>query len=53
MESHKKTPFVAILKMSFVFLLQNWRQEGRTGPVWVLVPVGGERVWGKGVGGWI
>jgi hypothetical protein len=39
-------------KMSFffLFLLQNWRKEGRTGPAWggggclILVAGGGERV---------
>jgi hypothetical protein len=29
------------------------KQEGKTGPVWRLVPVGKGRIQGKGVGWWI
>jgi hypothetical protein len=32
----------------FFFLNKNREQEGKTGPVWGLVPVGRERIQGKG-----
>jgi hypothetical protein len=35
--------------MSFFF--KNREQEGKTGPVWGLVQVGGGRIKGKDVGG--
>jgi hypothetical protein len=50
---HNETPYIVILNIQkchhFVFFLnKNREQEGKTGPVWGLVPVGRERIQGKG-----
>jgi hypothetical protein len=34
-------------KMSIFFFYKIREQEGRTGPVWRLVPVGRRNMWGK------
>jgi hypothetical protein len=42
---------IAILNKQEMPFLKNGEQEGKTGPVWVLVPVGGKMIQGKGIGG--
>jgi hypothetical protein len=39
--------------MTFFFFHKIREQEGRTGPLWRLLPVRGGRMWAKGVGEWI
>jgi hypothetical protein len=48
---HKETPYIAILNKNVMFFFYKiGEHEGRTGCVWEgLVPVGGGRMWGKGV----
>jgi hypothetical protein len=54
MEMSQGNPLYRYLKqtkMSFFFFFYKTReQEGRTGPVWGLVPVGVGRMWEKSVG---
>jgi hypothetical protein len=54
MEMSQGNSCIAILnkqKCHFFFCYKNKEQKGKAGPVWGLVPVGGERGWGKGTGG--
>jgi hypothetical protein len=43
--------YVKQTKMLFFFFYKIREQEDRINPVWGLVPVGGRRMWGKGVWG--
>jgi hypothetical protein len=52
METLQGKSFCRYLKQTKnVFFFKNGGQEGKIGPVWVLAPVGGERILGKGVEG--
>jgi hypothetical protein len=52
MEMPKWNSLHNYLKQKY-FFLKNRGQEGKTGPVWGLVQVGMQRIWGKSIGGWL
>jgi hypothetical protein len=53
MNQFRLTNFLySYLKQIEMYFFKNGEQEGKTSPMWGLVPVGGGRMWGKDVGGW-
>jgi hypothetical protein len=53
MEMSQGNSLCSYLKQTKMSFFKNREQEGKTGPVWGLVPVGGRRTEGKGIGGGI